>query len=69
MSITSCALYAHAALVIGRAVHSPAYVANLLAEAAGSGNASIAQVKSYVADNLKLENYTEAEVSEGLGKY
>ena len=51
------------ALVIGRAVHSPAYVAELLAEAAGSGNASLADVKSYVSENLKLQNYTDVEVS------
>lgn len=32
-----------------------------MAEAAGRGNASLAKVKSIVADNLKLQNYTETE--------
>lgn len=50
------------ALVIANASHSATYTADLIAEAAGSGNASLADVRQIVSSNLKIQNYTQAEV-------
>lgn len=50
------------ALVLANASHSATFTAEAIAEAAGSGNASLADVNRIISENLKLQNYTQVEV-------
>lgn len=48
-------------LVLANASHSATYTADLIAEAAGTGNAPLEVVRQIVSTNLRIQNYTQAE--------